>query len=232
MINLGKYFLPVFFSLLGLTTLVKGQKNEIGGGLGILNYRGEISRQVNPVFSRPAAIVFVRRNFSPVVSVRLGLTFGALYADEFKSTSAMATARRASMHGMLTEGSAMLEYNFFDYVLSYLERRNVRKFSPYLTGGIALFYASTSSNLPGLQTETNAKVAIPMGVGVKFMLNGQWNFGTELIARKTFTDKLDGLGNTFINNKLMGDPDDNDYYYYLGVSLSYTFYKVHCPKKY
>jgi hypothetical protein len=228
MSNIGNYITAcLFFTLLSM--VAKGQKNELGFGLGAMNYKGELAPSYNPLFSRPGGILFYRRNFSPVVSMRIGLTLGGLYANDSYSSTPVAKARQAKFSGLITEGSCMLEYNFFNYILSYLERRNVTKFSPYLTGGIALYNAQTNSNIQGLESQSNTKIAIPFGIGLKYMITDQWNLGLEAVARKTFTDRLDGVSNTVVNKKVLGDTVDNDMYYYFGFAISYTFYSVHCP---
>lgn len=228
MSNSRRFITTILFFFL-LTTIVKGQKNELGAGVGAMNYKGELAPSYNPILSRPGIIVFYKRNFSPVVSMRIGLTLGNLYGDDKHSSSPVAKARRARFSGFITEASCMFEYNFFNYILSYLERRNVTKFSPYLTGGLALYNAQTTSNVQGLDSKSNTKIAIPFGIGIKYMITDQWNLGLEAVARKTFTDKLDGVSDMVVNKKVLGDAVDNDMYYYFGFSISYTFYSVHCP---
>ncbi len=208
---------------------VLAQKNEIGGGIGALNYIGEISPFYNPVNLRPAVNVFFRRNISPVVAARFALTVGNLSATE-SGAQAVAAARKASFNGLLTDASVTFEYNFFDYILNYIDRKQASKYSPYLTAGISL-YNIQGKAANGNSLDRNTHIAIPIGVGIKYMLNEKWNLGAELVARKTFSDKLDGIADNKINNKLASDPSDTDYYYYLGFNISYTFYKVHCPGK-
>ena len=47
--------------------------------------------------------------------------------------------------------------------------------------------------------------------------------------RKAFTDQFDHLGD---QDPFLVNPHDQDWYYYNGVSLSYTFYKIRCPDSY
>lgn len=205
------------------------QKNELGGGLGALNYIGEASLFYNPVNLRPAAYVFYRRNLSPVVATRFALTVGNVQATE-RSSTPIGDVRGATFNGLLTDVAITFEYNFFDYILNYLDRKYARKYSPYLTAGICLYnFNSTSSESKAKDLNTN--IAIPLGIGIKYMVTDQWNLGAELVARKTFSDKLDGIEGSTINGKMAYDPQDTDYYYFLGFNVSYTFFKVHCPGK-
>lgn len=215
--------------LLALSQVTMAQKNELGGGLGALNYIGEASRFYNPINLRPAAYVFYRRNLSPVVATRFALTVGNMQATENNAT-AVGAARGATFNGLLTDVAITFEYNFFDYILNYLDRKYARKYSPYLTAGICLYNFNSSSSASKI-TDRSTNIGIPVGIGIKYMFTDQWNLGAELVARKTFSDKLDGIDDNYINGKLASDPTDTDYYYFLGFNISYTFYKIHCPGK-
>ena len=70
---------------------------------------------------------------------------------------------------------------------------------------------------------------MPVGVGIKYALSEFINLGLEVGARKTFTDRLDQLHD---QTSLLVNRHDQDWYYYSGVSLSYTFYKIRCPEPY
>ncbi len=222
------YWLALSFSLV-FVMHSKAQKNEIGGGLGALNYIGELSRYYNPAFLRPAGNLFFRRNISPVVAAKFTLTVGNMFAAE-STSQPTAVARRASFNGLLTDLAITFEYNFFDYILNYSDRKRASKYSPYLTGGVSL-YNFQGKVVNGGNIDRNTHIAIPLGVGIKYMFTDQWNIGAELIAHKTFSDKLDGIYDNKINGKLASDPSNKDYYYYLGFNISYTFFKVHCPDK-
>lgn len=71
--------------------------------------------------------------------------------------------------------------------------------------------------------------AIPAGVGFKYALSEHINLGLEVGVRKAFTDQLDHLAD---QDPLLVNPHDQDWYYYSGVSLSYTFFKIRCPDQY
>jgi hypothetical protein len=71
--------------------------------------------------------------------------------------------------------------------------------------------------------------SIPAGAGLKYALSEHLNLGLEVGVRKAFTDQLDHLGD---QDPLLVNPHDQDWYYYSGVNLSYTFYKIPCPSQY
>jgi hypothetical protein len=73
---------------------------------------------------------------------------------------------------------------------------------------------------------------IPFGVGFKYVLNPKWYVGIEFGMRKTFFDYLDNISGSDDRIKQgyqFGNPNDNDHYYYLGLSLTRTFYSIPCP---
>ena len=229
----GKTFLPVFlFLILTVPVLSIAQIHEFGLGLGGFNYTGDINPRYNFLNYKPGGMLFYRYNSANcVTSFRLGFSAGQLSGSESKSKEYVASIRNASFKSSVTELSLMGEYNFFNY----RHKKQLTKFSPYLTGGLALFTdgspASTSNSTP--ETSKNGGgigVAIPFGLGVKFILNRNWNLGTEFVARKTFTDYIDGISNGEIGTRSTGNPLDTDWYFYTGVSLSYTIFKVKCPQ--
>jgi hypothetical protein len=68
---------------------------------------------------------------------------------------------------------------------------------------------------------------------MKYVLGGSWNLGVAFGARKTFTDYLDDLSGVDPASRLRSaNPHNKDMYFYTGVSVSYTFYKVRCPEQY
>lgn len=212
--------------------------SEVGVGLGATNYRGEISPEYQLQNSRPALTIFYRRDVSVPVTLRGGITAGLLRADdgnvagENNQVPPLQAYRQANTKGSLVEASAVLEYNFMDFHY----RTDKVHFTPYLFAGVAGYYASTTTvtNNPLLTSAFNRTgsvlgIAIPAGVGLKYAMSEHLNLGLEMGVRKLFTDELDHLAD---QDPLLVNPNDSDWYYYGGVSLSYTFYKIRCPKQY
>lgn len=206
---------------------VSAQKSEVGLGLGTLNYTGDLARTYNILNSKPAGTVFFRSNVSRVVSLRAALTLGGIGAsDRRKPIDAFAERRDASFDIFMIEGSAVAEYHF----LNWREERRFMRFTPYLFGGLALFGFS------GNQTKTaeysNVQGSIPFGAGVKYIINPKWYLSLEFGARKTFFDYLDNVSvgtSRLVKDYRYGNPNDNDAYYFLGLSITRTFYEIPCP---
>jgi hypothetical protein len=214
--------------------------SELGIGVGATNYKGELSPQLQWQNSRPALNVFYRRDISAPVTLRGGFTLGGLRANDANVEGAnggvppLQGYRQTRMRGTVAELSGVVEYNFLDYHLRRDQHRT--HFTPYLFAGLAGYYANTKteSENAALQPSFNRSggrvgIAIPAGAGLKFSLSEHINLGLEVGVRKTFTDQLDHLGD---QDPLYVNSHDQDWYYYSGVSVSYTFYKILCPPPY
>lgn len=209
-----------------LSLTVSAQRSEVGFGLGTLTYTGDLSRTYNFLNSRPAGTVFYRSNLSNVVSFRAAMTAGKLAASDNRPIDPFAVERGASFNIFLLEASTVFEYHFLNW--RDTKKRFIR-FSPYMFGGLALFGMSGNGNKP--EEYSNVQGAIPFGAGVKYVVNPKWYVALEFGARKTFFDYLDNVSIGRENNKnyQYGNPFDNDAYYFLGLSITRTFYDIPCP---
>ncbi|TLU98043.1 type IX secretion system protein PorG [Dyadobacter luticola] len=222
-----KYLLP--FLVAGICFFVLGnvhvlaQKIEIGAGVGGFNYKGDISPSVRARFFKPGGSLFFRYNPSQALSLRAEVAGGLIGAKDRYSKDPFQQARNMEFKTSIFEGSAVAEYNF----LNFQERRFAVNWSPYLFGGIGF-----NKFNPQVQTSSykTSGLVLPYGVGIKYQIKRPWNIGLEYGIRKTFTDYLDNLGGQPITtDKMQGDPSLKDNYYYLRLSVSYTFYKIVCP---
>jgi len=229
--------LPVFYGFVKKTVIsffgfllvlpVMAQKVELGGGLGVLHYKGDISPAFHPAFARPGGSLFFRYNASQAVSLRVQGMLGQIGADDKLVNNPFNQARGRAFRTRITELSTDIEYNFLNYKHENLKKAG--NWTPYVFGGVALFgfrpnvYESAPYRKNGL--------ALPFGAGIKWQLRSPWSLGLEFGMRKTFTDYLDNLGpgSDPDNPKAQGDNTHKDFYYYTSVSLSYTFYRIWCP---
>jgi hypothetical protein len=104
------------------------------------------------------------------------------------------------------------------------------------------------------------QISIPIGVGWKKALSRFWNVGLEIGLRSTFTDYLDDVSTTYVEADILnaaygknsaqlsnrtgetgnpqtynsqndrGDPTNNDYYVFAGVTLTYSILPNKCYK--
>jgi hypothetical protein len=209
--------------------------SEIGVGIGGANYRGEISPNYRFLNNQPAMTVFYRRDISAPITLRAALMGSHRLFKEYSFRDESQNLpyhdwRDADLRLSLIEGSVGVEYNFLDY---YADIRQPHRVSPYVFGGVALLNYNRQLTERGNITkefDNTFTVSIPFGVGVKYALNKHWNLGLEFGARKMFNDVIDFLDAN--DDPAKANPHDNDMYFYNGISLSYTLYRLNCPPVY
>lgn len=202
------------------------QRSEIGFGLGTFNYTGDLVRSYDFSYSQPAATIFYRANISKVISFRAAFTAGKLSAsDATKPIDPFAVQRNASFDIFLSEVSGVYEYHFLNW------RDDIRRlrFTPYLFGGLALF--SMSGVKDKVDQYSTIQLAVPFGGGMKYVVNPKFYVSIEFGMRKTFFDYLDNIsdGDKSYKNYQYGNGNDYDNYFFLGLSLTRTFYDIPCP---
>ena len=219
--------LILLFSFLGLLNFqtAKAQKNEIGVGIGGFNYTGDLVRDYQLKNIRPGGMLFYRRNFNEFLSARVSLSGGGLYGSDRPAYDPLAQQRDTSFHIPVIELAGVIEYHFLDYK----ENIKLLRWSPYffIGGGIAFFGAHEQKT----ESYSSVQPVIPFGIGFKYLINPVWNIGIEAGARKTFFDYIDNIAGSDLTQKNFkyGDRYNKDWYYFVGISLSYTFYSIPCP---
>lgn len=238
---------------------------EMGVLAGLSNYAGDISNQ-RAWFSagdfNAAAGFFGRQTFNPYLSARIGFNFTNISAADNKTNDGLRLERNLSFRTSIYELHLVAEFN----ILGYQPYNLKRIWSPYIFGGVAGFFFNPQAELDGvsydlqpLGTEGQGlpgfadkyalnQISFPMGGGIKFALNDQWNVGIELGARKTLTDYLDDLSGDYVSSSLLleergeiaaalanrsgieratgekrGSPEYKDWYLIGGITVSYNF---------
>ena len=235
-----KYFICLIIPFITNTTFC--QFIEPGVSIGINSSSGDLNRGYSPF---PGAIgfeVFNRFNMSPHQSFKFSYKRGSITGKE-KINDALSLNRNMWFKSKVSEISGKVEYNFLDY-FDEIEREN---FTPYLFFGIGATILKKveerSNKLGGKNRDFFAN--IPFGVGFKYLINKQFSLSFEIEFKKTFYDFLDntsGANTSNINNVIYkpntsvvknyqyGSGNNNDFYYFTGISISYIFYKIPCPK--
>jgi hypothetical protein len=217
-------------------TPTKAQIHEVGMMAGLTSYKGEMSQyfpnlhQIDNIANRIAVGAFYRANISRSISLRGNFMYGRVDGSDANGTDFMSQQRGHIFQTDLLELSAQVEYNFRDF------RRNLKfpeTWTPYLFVGVGGMKMSPRYNL--LPTYDLFTLAIPVGIGMKFMLNDYLNLGMEFGARATFTDYIDDIG---VNVDEAGTPRnplyftgntaDKDMYFFSGFTLSYV---IPIPKR-
>ncbi len=204
---------------------VYAQKNEVGLGIGGFNYTGDLVRDFRLQNTRPGGMLFYRRNFNEFFSARISLSGGGLFGNDTPPYDPLAQQRDTAFSISVVELAGTIEYHFLDYK----ENINLLRWSPYffIGAGIAFFGPHEQKT----ENYSSTQPVIPFGLGFKYILNPVWNLGFEAGIRKTFFDHIDNISVEDLNNKnfAYGNLHDKDWYYFIGLSISYTFYTIPCP---
>lgn len=193
------------------------QKHEFGLSLGATNYKGDFTNdnfQLKNYF--PGGLLFYKNNITPAVGIRYHALVGGLNATDSKANDPVYVQRDQSFQSIIGEGAAQIEYNF----LNYRSEGNPIQWTPYFTGGLGVLFSS------GTNKGASFIPCVPVGVGIRCMVRQYWNIGIEAVARKTFTDLLDNVD----GGVYAGNSDTNDWYFYNGITFSYTIYNIYCPR--
>jgi len=211
----------------------QSQTYEIGGMVGGSNYIGDIgpTTYINP--NDVAFGGFLRWNRSARHSFRLSALYMPLQSDDAKSKELRREERGYSFKNNVKEFSLGLEYTFWEFDL----HRPKSQATPYLYTGLTYFNYNNlyRDNLRNQvkKNGTDWEFAIPMVVGFKTTVGSKMVLGFEIGARYTLTDNLDGsnpLGDVAENseNLKFGNINNDDWYVFTGIILSFTFGNKPC----
>ena len=198
---------------------------------GIMSYSGELTNSIMDFkHIRLAGAILGRYNLNPFLSFRLQLTAGSVSGDDKDAKELRNQIRNLHFKSKITEGSLNVELN----LLGFHPRGHERLFSPYVFVGIGIFSFNPKARFfdpasgsgedwrplrdfrtegqvdafPDLKLYARTQVFVPAGVGFKLALNSHISIGMEIGFRKTFTDYIDDVSNTY-----MYDPLFDEYLY-------------------
>ncbi|MFZ4521332.1 MAG: DUF6089 family protein [Bacteroidales bacterium] len=209
-------FLVVLF--ISMFSSVKSQDLEVGFTGGGCYYLGDLNpggHFLNTQFSYGAvARVNLDWRWAVKVSAVRGKIKGSASDSEFLPD------RGLSFTSDLTDIAAVVEFNFLPYFTG--SRMNV--ISPYIYGGISVFFFNPENNgvsLRGLGTEGqnlgyegrspygSMGVSIPFGLGLKVSLAKRVGLQVSWEMHKTFTDYLDDVSTTYyLDSRLLSSNDE------------------------
>lgn len=227
-----------FFLIFTMSTAY-AQIHEVGVGLGAGNYVGDIgsTQFINP--KDAGFSLFYRLNKSPRHSYRISFTQTKISGDDAKSDMGSRKQRGFKFDNTIQQLAAGLEFNFFEFDL-HQEQFGL---TPYVYFGISAirytdlyykpdepdddFFASDRVDL--VKGDKKNSVTVPFALGLKLRLTRQLNINAEVMANYTFTNNLDGSHPSQENKQPYSfGKNQNDWFFYSGISLSYTFGKNPC----
>ncbi len=192
---------------------LSAQNLWINAFAGLSNYAGDLQSKVF-TFSQahPAFGIGAGYEVSDKIFISGGVTFGKVSGDD--KLNNRNTQRNLNFTSSITEGHIAGEY----YILNPYEH----SLSPYLFAGVAVYHfnpythdsAGNKFFLPPLSTEGEGfyqnrknygltQFAIPFGGGIKFSVSENFRIGLEGGMRKLFTDYLDDVSTTYVDQNLL-----------------------------
>jgi hypothetical protein len=217
----------VFLSNCFIFFSASAQFLEFGGGVGAFNYSGDLIRGYKIQNVSTATAVHYRMNFNNELSVKWSGLFGNIESRE-SPIDAFAQQRAYSYSMRVGEVSSVIEYHFLDYK----HEHSRIKWSPYAFGGFGFTRVLRASERREDFNRTQA--VIPFGIGFKHLLGKRFSIDAEMGFRRTFFDWLDNTSEADLSVKdyQYGNPNDDDWYSFIGVTLSFILYEIPCPFPY
>lgn len=194
------------------------QKIHIDLFAGIANYKGDLQYNPKPgkqiSFKQPefAAGAGIEYELSEKFVLRMAITSGKIHADDKKQPGQ--EQRNLNFTSPIFDVMLGVQYYILDPYLHLV--------TPYVFAGAAYFhfnpYTYTASGekvfLQPLSTEGEgfvtgrkpynlSQMSIPFGGGIKFSLSENVRVGLEISLRKTFTDYLDDVSTTYVDENLL-----------------------------
>ena len=201
---------------------------EVGLFLGKSNFIGDIGETtfVNPIYNEVADDwikgISLKWNRSPRYSYRFSFFSGGLAANDLVSKDPRRAERGYKFYTPIRELSLGMEFNFLDY---NLHDAGI-KYTPYIYTGI--IYAKFDK----LALQNNAIVnldgktsffGIPFILGFKYRILKHFIISGEVGSRFMFTDNIDGSVSSDEDFTSFGNINNNDWYMFSLINLSYTF---------
>ena len=205
------------------------QINEIGVFLGGSNFIGDVGATTYIKPNQLAIGGLYKWNRSKRHSYRASLTFTELQGLDSESDDPRRIQRGYEFSTQITEISLGMEFTFLDFNLHSGKKLG----TPYLYTGISVAYHDNHYFENNIQTpENNSSWAygIPMALGFKTNFMENFILGVEVGARYTFSDELDGSipDTENLQQFRFGNINNNDWYVFSGITLTYTFGKNPC----
>jgi hypothetical protein len=211
---MSRIFLLLF--LLPLSTIGQQKLNLTFLG-GFANYSGDLQEKRFTLDQAGGAFgAGLSYELAPRLLAKGQLALGKIKAADKFSSSDQLRQRNLSFASTVIEGSLVLDYSFFD-----LQTHGA---TPYIFGGGSLFRFNPSTIdslgnkvfLAQLGTEGQGlaaypdrkfykkiQISIPFGIGVRFRVTDNAWLGYEIGVRKTFTDYLDDVSKTYVDQDLL-----------------------------
>jgi len=204
----------IYFTIIGLLFAAQIQAqllNEIGFFAGGTKYIGDVGNEDYLIPNDIGGGLVYKRNMNSRISLRTTASYFRIKGNDANSSNIVRQKRDYSFSNRIIELAFGLEFSYFDYDITSYKHA----YTPYLLVEVAGVDYSTA---------TNHKISytIPFGVGFKSKITNHIGFALEMRSHFTFEDDLDKTPLNF------GNPNGNDWYFFTGASLVYSFGRPPC----
>lgn len=200
--------------------VVNAQYWEFGGFLGFSNYSGELAHDpVEVKETHPAIGGILRYNINRYITLKGNIYYGTISGTDANADNAADRIRNLSFKSNILD----VGFNFEVNLLGFQSNHHLYKTSPYLFAGASVFRFNPKAKyndewipLQPLGTEGQGttkyndrekyaltQISIPFGLGIKHALDNHWVIGAEFGLRATFTDYLDDVSTTYVEEEIL-----------------------------
>lgn len=209
---------------MGATGLVAQRTHAFSAGVGTIYYYGDLTDKFNNSLVRPAGSISYSRYFLPMLSFRVGLTYGEVGAADAMAIDQARINRNLHFKSTIAEASGMLVFEFIkdrNFGNAWQGKPHI---TPFIMGGISFFYfnpkaringtwydlqplGTEGQNIPGANPGPYSLVqaSVPVGGGVSIRLSENMGVNFEVGYRTTFTDYLDDVSTVYPDAALLAE---------------------------
>ncbi len=225
---MSRFFSGLFVFFCLSNNLVFAQRyGEIGVHAGATYYLGELNWSQHFYTPRLNLGVFYKHHLNSRLALKAGSFYSHIQGDDKDSRWQFQNTRDFRFETLLWETAAQVEFNFLVYKIGNTKKKF---YTPYLDLGIGALYYNTNKSSTFI-------VTFPVALGFKVNLSSRIVLGAEWAFRRSTSDILDNLTGEKLEeyrqinevayagnmNAQRGFFNNNDWYSYAGVTLSYAF---------
>lgn len=223
----------LFIVFVSFSSLLLSQEYEVGISLGGTNYVGDIGRTNYIYPNKPAGAVFFKYNLNPRIALRATYSYLPIQGDNKNADRDLPLINgidvsEFSFSNTINEFALGMEFNFYEYDLS----SDDKTWTPYILLELVAFNYKTVVSEPTPSNyvyDNKISYTVPVSVGFKSKLYGNFAIALEAKFRYTFEDDLD-FSTARIPSLNFGGTG-KDWYMFTGVSIMYTFGRPACYSK-
>ena len=210
-----RYFRHEFYGGVGASQFL----GELGGNKGEGRNGFASVTDLEWALTRYVGTLGYRFKLNPAFAIRAAFTFARVDGDDKRTDNPFRKNRNLHFKSPIYELALGVEWYPLSekighpYRMSGTRGKKVRHLSPYVFAGVGGLYFNPKARylrtgpwepLAPYQTEgvsySRFTAALLYGAGLKYSLNKQWSIGFEFGMRKTFTDYMDDVSGTYIDN--------------------------------